>query len=278
MNGRNATHDPVMKNRVVIVTGSSMGIGKATAIEMGRRGATVVLNGRSADRLQATADELTEGGIRTLAIPADVASSVDATRLVDRTLEEFGRLDMLINNAGMSMRGLFENLDDEVVRQVVGSNLLGAINVTRAALPHIRSSRGHVIFISSVAGIRGLPWISVYGASKMALTGLAESLRLELYDSGVHVGVLYVGITQNEAEKKVMNADGELVSPEWKRARNGQTREQVALAVLKMIKKRKFKLVLTGLGRLQAIVNRVSPAFAERILRFANKSVDDGFR
>ncbi len=266
------------KDKVAIVTGSSMGIGKSIAIELGKRGASVVLNGRNTDRLHATEKELEQMGIQNLVVAGDVAVSAEATRVVEKTVKTFGRLDMLINNAGVSMRGLFENVHDEVVQKVVGSNLFGTINMTRAALPHIRTSRGNVVLISSLVGIHGMPWVSIYSASKMALTGLAESLRLELDGSGIHIGIVYVGITQNEQEKQVLDQTGSLIPLAWDGIRKGQTREKVARSVMRLIKRRKSKTVLTGLGHLQGILNRVSPHLVERLIRSAHKTVNHRFR
>ena len=176
------------------------------------------------------------------------------------------------------MRGAFKTLHHNVVQTVIGSNLLGAIYMTGAALPHLSASKGNLVFISSLAGIRGLPWISVYGAAKMALTGLAESLRLELINTGMHVGIVYVGITQNESEKRVLNGEGTLIPLVSRKAREVQTREQVAKSVIKAIRKRKFKLVLTRLGKFEAIANRIAPGFVEQILRRADKVAEEKFR
>lgn len=255
-----------------------MGIGKATALALGRQGALVVINGRTPSRLQATADEFDREGISVLPIQGDVANSEDVQRLVAKTIDAFGRLDILINNAGISMRGAFEDLQDDVIQKVVGSNFVGSINMSRAALPYLRETKGHLVFVSSLAGIRGLPLVSVYSASKMALTGLAESLRLELMDNGIHVGIVYVGITQNEAEKTVLRADGKPITLQWRGIDRGQQREQVASAILKNIRQRKFKSVLTGLGRFEAIANRVAPGFVEQILKNAHKKVEEGLK
>ncbi len=275
---KNASPDPALDGKVALITGSSMGIGKAIAQELGRLGAVIVVNGRNAERLTTTADELIRHDINALAVPADVAKPDEVTKLIDRVVDTYGRLDILINNAGVSMRSTFENLQDAVVQQVIGSNLYGAINLTRAALPHIRSSQGTILFISSLAGIRGLPYVSVYGAAKMALTGLAESLKLELQGTGVHVGLVYVGITQNESDKRVLDADGHLVPIEWAGIQKGQSRERVARSVVKAIKKRKFKSVLTGLGRFEAILNRFAPGVVGYILSNTPHTLENRFR
>lgn len=275
---KKASPDPVLDGKVVLITGSSMGIGKAIAQEFGKLGAIIVLNGRNHDRLKTTADELAHQQTNILAVPADVARPSEVGMLIDRVVDTYGRLDILINNAGISMRSTFEKLQDTVIQQVIGSNLYGAINLTRAALPHIRSSKGNILFISSLAGIRGLPYVSVYGAAKMALTGLAESLRLELHGTGVHVGLVYVGITQNESDKRVLDAEGSLIPIEWAGIQKGQAREQVARSVVKAIKKRKFKSVLTGLGRFEAIANRLAPGVVEYILRNRQRTLENRFR
>jgi NAD(P)-dependent dehydrogenase (short-subunit alcohol dehydrogenase family) len=261
--------------KVVIITGSSMGIGKATAKLMGSRGARLVINGRNPERLSRTEHMLRGQGYEVLAVQGDVSQVDDGKRLIESAVEHYGRLDILVNNAGMSSRGLFEELDPVVFRDMVDINFLGCVYTTRFAIPHLKSSQGSVVFISSVAGIRGLPENVMYCASKMALTSVAESLKIELAEYSIHVGILYVGITKNEADKQVIGKDGKPISLRSRENTRASTPEQVAQAIVRNIKRRKFKMILSGLGKLNFIANILFPRLVDRILISAKKKVSE---
>jgi NAD(P)-dependent dehydrogenase (short-subunit alcohol dehydrogenase family) len=255
-----------LRGRVAIVTGSSGGIGRAVAWELAARGARVVLNGRRADRLQAAERELAAEGAAVLAVQADVLSPEDSDALVRRTLEAFGRLDILVANVGISMRGSFEEIAPEVFRRTMDQNVLASVYPVRASLAELRRTRGSIVFVSSAAGIRGLPWISAYSAAKMALTALAESLRMELHGSGIHVGIVYVGLTENDPDKLILGADGGLIPLARRDSRVVQTRQQVARGIVRAIRKRRFKTVLSAMGKLNAVATRLAPRISERII------------
>ena len=259
------------KDKVVIITGSNLGIGKSTAIELAKQGAKVVLNGRTPDRLKATQKLLEEMKASVLAIQADVTSYADCKMLMEKAYAEFGRIDVLINNAGVSMRGNFDEVEPDVFKQVMEVNYLGAVYASKAALPYLKESRGNLMFVSSVAGIRGLQSISAYCSGKMALTALAESLKIELFGTGVTIGITYVGYTQNDPVKKTIAADGSLIPIEARSEKNAQTTEQVAHSILKNISRRRFKSVLTSLGKLNALANKLFPRLVDRMLIMANE-------
>ncbi len=253
-------------DKVVIITGSSSGIGKATAQLAGQQGAQLVINGRNAEKLQTTAQTLRASCSHVLAVAADIATEAGARQLIELALAEYGRIDILINNAGMSSRGYFNTLEPLVMEEMMRINFLGCLYPTRFALDALKATRGSVVFISSVAGIRGLPETSLYCASKMALTSVAESLRVELSDTGVHVGIVYVGVTKNDPGKQVIGADGSLVTLNSRDDRRAQTPETVAWQVLKTIRRRKFKVVLTTLGKFNALANVLFPRIVDKIL------------
>ncbi len=146
-----------MNQSVVVITGASSGIGQALAFAFGRTGAAIVFCGRKAHALQSTADALTAAGITNLPIVADVSVEADMQRLADETVARFGRIDILINNAGISMRSMFVDADPEVLRKVMDINYMGTVYATRYALPHILKTKGSIVGISSIAGYKGLP-------------------------------------------------------------------------------------------------------------------------
>ncbi|MDQ4139527.1 MAG: SDR family oxidoreductase, partial [Bacteroidota bacterium] len=197
-----------MKDKVVIITGGTSGIGKACALAFGEAGAKVVISGRDTAKLKTTAYELEQKNIICRAVQSDVSLEADAQKLVSETIREFGRLDILINNAGISMRALFQDLDLAVIKQVMDINFYGTVYVTKYALPYILKSKGSIIGVSSVAGYRGLPGRTGYSASKFAMQGFLEALRTEVMHQGVHVMVACPGFTASNIRNTALNAQG----------------------------------------------------------------------
>lgn len=257
------------EGKTALISGSSRGTGYATAAELARRGANIVLTARGAERLEDSRKKLEAAGGRVVAIVGDVGLYADAEKMVALAIEKFGGLDLLVNNAGVSMRGRLDELAPSTCEQVLSTNLLGSVHLTRAAVEPIKKSGGSIVFISSIAGIFGLPGASVYCASKGALTGFSESLRLELSSSGVHVGVVHLGFTEHDPEKRILDADGSLVLPDRPAH---QTQAQAAVDIVRMITKRKRKVVLTPIGKLGAIAYRISPTLVEKAILKAQGS------
>lgn len=262
--------DP-MVGKVVLVTGGGKGIGRETARLLGRMGAHVYICGRNEAALAATVESFLAEGLRAAYRACDVRDPESCRSLVEKIRDDAGRLDILVNNAGMSMRGSLERSAPEVLRAMVEINFLGAAYVTKYAVPLLRSSRGSVVFVSSLSALHGLPEVGAYGASKLALKALAESLRAELRGSGVHVGIVHVGFTENDPDKVVYRQDGSLV-PLGKR-KNGHTQRQVAERIVGLIEGRKREATLTALGRLAAFAFRFFPGLSDwAIERFAGRS------
>ena len=197
-----------MIGKVAIVTGSSRGIGKGFGQELLVAVAKVILNGRSEERLQASQAELKKISNDVNYFCCDVTNTESSKQLIEFTIKTYGRLDILINNVGVSSRGDVVDSDPEVFERVMSSNFMGSVNPTIYALEHLKKNAGSLVFISSVAGIRGLPGLAPYCASKMALRSYAESIRIEESKSGIHVGLIYVGITEIEHNKESISADG----------------------------------------------------------------------
>jgi short-subunit dehydrogenase len=254
-------------NKTVIITGSSIGIGRKVAKQLAEKGANVVLNARNEQRLQSTLEHFKSMGFeKTIAIAGDVSKPEDCQNLIHHTVQHFGQLDVLINNAGISMQGDVGDLHPDVSQKVMSVNYLGRVYPTKYALPYLRESKGSVLFVSSVAGIRGVPGFSVYSASKMALTALAESLRIEEKRTGVHVGIAYVGFTENDPEKSIYDADGKIIAQPSRRFIKQEPVDRVANRLIRMVENRKFKQVFTPLGKLNAIMNRFFPFAVDAVL------------
>ena len=261
--------DSPFAGRVALITGGSRGVGLALARGLSELGSKVVIAARGEARLQDSLEKLQAAGAEAAAVVGDVGRWDDAQRMADAALTKFGRLDILINNAGVSMRGDFAELSPAVVDRVLMTNLAGPLNLSRLALPQLIAARGSLVFISSIAGLFGLPGASVYCATKKALSGLAESLRIELAGTGVHVGVVYLGFTEHDPEKRILAADGALVLPDRPAH---LTQARAAEQIIKMIQDRRRQLIMSPAGKVGAIVYRLSPLILEKTIVWAKQS------
>lgn len=252
--------------KVAIITGSSRGIGKAIALDLAKKGVFIVLNGRDTDRLKETEQEIKLIHSNVISVCCDVSTIEGGQFLIDETIKAFKKIDILINNVGISMRGYVADLNPEVFKMVFDSNVLGTVNPTIPALKYLRETQGSVVFISSLAGIRGLPSLSAYCASKMALRAFAESIRIEEAKNKLHVGLIFVGITDIEHNKETIASDGSKMILESRKNKKVQSTEFVAKAVFKNIKKRRFITVLTTIGRLNAFLQPRFPLLVEFLI------------
>jgi len=251
------------KDKVVVVTGGSDGIGKALIEALIPRGAKVATCGRNHDKIYALQMEYAR--VLLHAVACDVSKEEECRRFIESTIETFGGIDIIINNAGISMRALFADCDTNVTRKVMEINFLGAVYCTKYALPAIQAAKGTIVGVSSTAGYRGLPGRSAYSASKFALQGWLESLRTELLHSGVHVMWVCPGFTASNIRLAALDPHGE--------ARGGTVLDEGRLMsaadcaghILKAIERRRRTLVLTLLGKVTVLINKLAPALADRL-------------
>jgi short-subunit dehydrogenase len=252
-----------MKDKVVIITGSSSGIGLATATEFARMGAKVVLAARRVEILKQIMNSLHEQGYTAIAVETDVTREEDCKKLIDTTIHEFGKIDVLINNAGISMRALFRDVDLNVLKRLFDVNFWGAVTCTKYALPYLIKQHGSVVGVSSVAGFVGLPGRTGYSASKYALHGFLETLRIENLKNGLHVLILCAGFTKSDIRKKALTADGTQQGFTPREEEKMMQPEEVARAIAKAIRRRKNYVILTLEGKMTAMVKRIAPRFLE---------------
>lgn len=256
-------------DKVVVITGSSRGIGREVARQALAAGAKVVLNGRDALSVEATRQEL--GALdRTLAVGADVSVPADAQRLAATVIAAWGRIDMLINNAGLSMRGAFADLSPITVQTMIDANFLSAVWATQAALPALRQSHGRVLFVSSLAGVRGFPGVSLYSASKMALAALHQSLRAEEGPRGVRSCLVYLAFTENDPGKVVLGADGR---PFRHERRWSMSQTAAAAALLRATARGRPVVILTLVGIGFMLINRLLPALTDYLIRTSGGAI-----
>jgi short-subunit dehydrogenase len=257
-----ALMDP--KGQVAAITGASSGIGLAIAEQLAAAGAAVVLGARRADRLESAAAAIRGAGGSAEFTVMDVTSEQDMERLVARAFEAFGRLDIMVCNAGFGYYGTVEDTDPAVMRRMMDVNFFGTFLGARAALPHFRKQgRGHLIIISSIVGRRGIAQMSGYGATKAAQVGFAESLRTEFVGTDIHVSVVLPISTETEFRRAMSRDYGHNV----KGLGPKQSPDTVARAVVDCIRRPAPEVYPHAKSRALTVVNAIAPGFADRVVR-----------
>jgi short-subunit dehydrogenase len=252
-----------MRDKVIIVTGASSGIGLAIAREFAAQGARVVMAARSADLLRNAEKDLVSAGYDAFAVITDVTVENDCKVLIEKTIEKYGRIDVLINNAGISMRALFIDVDIDVLKRLFDVNFWGAVHCTKYALPFLIKTRGYVVGVSSVAGFVGLPGRTGYSASKYALHGFLETLRIENLKNGLHVLILCAGFTKSDIRKKALTANGQPQGFTPREEEKMMQPEDVAKAIVRSLRRNRNYVILTLEGKMTALVKRIAPRFIE---------------
>ncbi|MEJ2005552.1 MAG: SDR family oxidoreductase [Cyclobacteriaceae bacterium] len=255
-----------MKDKVVIIPGGSSGIGKALAEEFGTKGSMILITGRKEEALLKALEDLRSKNIRAEAIVSDVSKEEDNQKMADYALEKFGKIDVLINNAGISMRAMFEDVDLDVVKKVMDINFFGVLYATKYCLPHIVEQKGSVVGISSIAGFRGLPGRTGYSSSKFALQGFLEVLRTEMLYKGVHVLTACPGFTASNIRKRSLTADGSEQGESPRKEEKMMTAEECAHHIYRATVKRKKYLILTLQGKMTVFLNKWFPGFMDKMV------------
>jgi len=265
------------QDKVIVITGASSGIGKACAFEFADRGAKVVLASRKIYELTIIEEHIKLKGGIAFSVRTDVKNCEDCKNLIDKTVEKYGGIDVLINNAGISMRASFEDLDLSVIKEVMETNFYGAVYCTKFALPYLLKQKGTVIGISSVSGLTPLPGRTGYCASKYAMTGFFNSLRLENLKKGLNVLTVHPGFTSSNIRKSALNYN---CIPQKETPRDEQkmmSSERVARIIAKATLKRKRNLILTNQGKLVVLFYSIFPGFTgQLILKEMSKEPDSG--
>ncbi len=259
MNRRN------IESKRVIITGASSGIGESLAREYASMGAKVVLGARQEQRLQEITAEIKAAGGEAIYVKCDVADVADCQHLVDKAVESYGGVDILICNAGVSMRALFDDLDLKVLHKLMDVNFWGCVNCVKFALPHIQKSRGSIVGVSSVAGLHGLPARTGYSASKYAMTGFLETIRIENLKKGVHVMISCPGFTASNVRLAALTADGSSQGETPRDEDKMMTSTQVAQIIMRDTAKRKRLCLMEFNGRATHFIKKFFPAFLDKM-------------
>jgi short-subunit dehydrogenase len=267
-------NEAVFKDNVVILTGASSGIGREAALQLAGQGAWLALAARDADRLEQVAAECGRRGGRAIGVKTDVAIESDCRNLIERTVAEYGRLDTLINNAGISMWTPFDQLQDlSILNRIMQVNYLGAAYLTYYALPHLKQTRGRLVAVSSLAGKNGLPTRSGYAASKHAMVGLFDSLRIELAGTGISVTLIYPGFVTSEIRERAYGADGRPLGKSPVRESEVMSAEECARIMIAAIAKRKRDEVMTLRGKLGQWLKLIAPGLVDKAAR---RAIEEG--
>ncbi len=255
-----------MQQKVVLITGAAGGMGAALARRFAASGARLGLLDVHQEQLRELETSLREAGAEVVAVPCDVTDTGAVAAAVQTILDALGRLDVLINNAGITHRSAFAATQISVFRKVMEVNFFGALHCTKAALPYLLQSRGAIVVISSIAGFSPLFGRSGYAASKYALHGLFESLRCELREQGVHVLMVCPGFTATGIEKNALGADGKPAGTPRSTTGRIARPEEVAEAVFRGVVKKKERIVLSSVGKLAYWISRLAPSLYERAM------------
>ncbi|MBE6333529.1 MAG: SDR family oxidoreductase [Bacteroidales bacterium] len=255
-----------MKNRVVIVTGASSGIGEALVGELAKRKAKIVAAARSIDKLTEMEKFYTSKGVEFLPVQVDVTNPGDCENLINKTIEKFGHIDVLINNAGISMRAMLLDTDLSVLHRLMDVNFWGTVNCTKYALPYLLDTKGSLVGVISIAGHVGLPARTGYAASKFAVRGFLDTLRIEYLRRGLHVLVAAPGFTASNIRKTALTADGSQQGETPRNEEKMMSAERCAEIIVKGIIKKKRSIIMTFIeGKLTVFLSKWWPSLLDRL-------------
>lgn len=255
-----------LKDKVAIVTGASSGIGKALVYGLARQGVKIALASRNLEELLNIERELKSAGTDVISIRTDVTKEMACKELVEQTFRYFGRIDILINNAGISMRALLEDVDTVVIRKVMDVNFWGTVYCTKYALPYLLQTQGSLVGVISIAGFIGLPGRTGYAASKFAVRGFLNTVRVETRKKGLHVLVAAPGFTASNIRKTALNSEGRQQGESPRNENKMMSAESCATLIIKGIRKRKREIVMTFVeGKLVVFLSKWWPRLVEKL-------------
>lgn len=256
-----------LTNKVVIITGASSGIGKSLATEFAKRGANLVLGARHFVNLCTITQQLEQQyKIKAVAVQCDVTVEADCDLLIKQALVTFERVDILINNAGISMRALFNDTDIKVLKSVMDVNFWGTVYCTKYALPEILKTKGSIVGVSSIAGYKGLPGRSGYSASKFAMNGFLDALRVENLKTGVHILTACPGFTASNIRNTALDKEGNEQRESTLNEQSMMTSDEVAMIIADGVENRSRTLIMTRQGKLTVLISKFFPKLLDKLV------------
>jgi short-subunit dehydrogenase len=256
-----------LNNKTIIITGASSGIGKALAEEFASRGANLVLGARQYVTLCQIAQTLEQQyNIKAVAVQCDVSVESECEHLIKQAILTFGQIDVLVNNAGISMRALFKDADVHVLKTLMDVNFWGTVYCTKYALPEILKTKGSVVGVSSIAGYKGLPGRSGYSASKFAMNGFLDALRVENLKTGVHIMTACPGFTASNIRNTALNKDGNQQGESTLHEEKMMTADEVAKIIANGVESRERTLIMTGQGKLTVFLSKLIPGVLDKLV------------
>jgi short-subunit dehydrogenase len=264
----------IFKDKVVVITGASSGIGRELAYQLAEQGAWLSLAARNGERLDTVSGECQARGGKAIAIVTDVSKQAQCAELIQRTVDHYHRIDMLVNNAGITMWANFEDVSDiSFYEQMMRVNYLGSVYCTYYALPFLKKTKGHIIGISSLAGKNGIPKRSGYAASKHAMVGFFDTLRIELAEHEISVTMIYPDFVATETRKRALGADGKPMGKSPVRESEVMSAERCAKLIIQAAATRKRELIMTWRGKVGLWVKLIAPGVVDRV---AKKAIIEG--
>ncbi len=263
-----------LENNVTIITGASTGIGEELAYQLAQKGAHLVLSSRRVDELERVADKVRKigktSGSRATVIACDVAVADDCKHLIDATVSEFGGIDTIVLNAGMTMWAKFADIKDmAIVERIMQVNYMGAVYCTHYALPHLTRAKGRIVGVASLTGLVGVPTRTAYAASKHAMRGFFDSLRIELQGSGVSVTMIYPGFVATGIRENATGADGKPAKIDPVNKDDVMSVEECAGIMVRAIESRKREVVMTAKGKLGQWLKLIAPSLIDGMAKRA---------
>ncbi len=262
------------KGKTIVITGASSGIGKELALQLSKTDSRLVLAARNLEKLKEVRKncELNDSDI--LIIKTDVSKKEDCKNLISKTIEKFGKIDILVNNAGITMWAKFDEIKDiSIFEKIINVNYLGSVYCTYYALPYLKKTKGQIIGISSLTGKNGVPTRTAYAASKHAMAGFFDSLRIELSDEGVDITMIFPGFVKTDIRKNALGNEGKTLGKSHIDEKGVMSVEKCAEIIIKGIKKRKREIIMTTRGKIGIFLK---PFFPKLIDKIAKKSIDTG--
>ncbi|HTN49844.1 MAG TPA: SDR family oxidoreductase [Burkholderiaceae bacterium] len=258
------------EGKVIVITGASDGIGAELARQLAREKARLVLSARTHEALERVAAECRSAGTEALAVPADVTSEEDCRRLIERAIEAFGGIDVLVANAGVSMHARFDAIEDfSTFEKLFRINTMGTVWCVRHAYPHLQRSRGLIVGVSSLAGRVGVPERTTYCASKFAQTGFLDALRVEAADHGIDVMVAYPGVVATELRRRGWNGSGAPAGVSGLSEENAMPVAECARRIIAGMRARRREVIMTARDRVGVWLKLVAPKIVDRMAKAA---------